>query len=766
MQQVLIGDLPEERQRVCVEHLDQCVGCQQAIQLTATGDSGLPELVEHIDQQQPAKESAYWSAVSSARNDFAQTLITPAPRPVADLKLDFLDPPSDPAYLGRLGHFDIARVIGRGGMGIVFEAFDTHLRRSVAIKVLDPQLQTNELARQRFCREARAAASITHEHVVALHHVARSDENEVPYLVMQLVHGESLESRLAREGRLPVKDVLRIGMQAAAGLAAAHAQNLVHRDIKPGNILLERSTGRVKLTDFGLVRMVEDSKLTQTGYVTGTPMYMAPEQALGEEAGARADLFSLGTVLYEAASGRAPFAAGSVLGVLKKITEETPPPIRSVCPEMPEGAALLIDQMLSKEPSDRPVSASALAEAFAVVLTQFGPLSPLEIPAVAEEAACDAVRAALSESGQTVCHRQKLLARLRYALTGVVAGVILSLIFVLPLLNSPDDSAVLNPGANGGANSSGPDESSRVPDAVPNAVLTGNAGPVWAVAFTPDAKTLAMAIDDGTVKLWDVASKRVLSTIKAHAGPVWGLSISPDGQWLATGGDDGTVRIFDLTTAEQIKTLEAGFGIRTLVFSRTARELLIGGRTGQVEVWNADSGEKRLATAGHAGTVVGVAFSPDGRTLASVSGDKTAKLWNAGNGSEQLVLEGHTGGIYGVAFSPDGSQIVTSGWDRTVRLWDTASGSLQHTCEGHAGDVWGVAFSPSTPFAASVGEDRIVRVWQTEQKEEVAALAAHTGTLYSVTFSQDGRWLASAGRDGTARVWDMQAIAAQPALKK
>jgi eukaryotic-like serine/threonine-protein kinase len=190
-------------------------------------------------------------------------------------------------------------------------------------------MKDNDVARQRFCREARAAASIAHEHVVAMHHVSHSDGKGVPYLVMQLIQGESLESRLATKGRLPVREVLRIGMQTAAGLAAAHAQHLVHRDIKPGNILLEAPGDRVKLTDFGLVRSTEDTKLTQTGYVTGTPMYMAPEQALGQQADERADLFSLGAVLYEMATGQPPFSAPTILGILKKITEEKPASLRN-----------------------------------------------------------------------------------------------------------------------------------------------------------------------------------------------------------------------------------------------------------------------------------------------------------------------------------------------------------------------------------------------------------------------------------------------------
>src|SRR5262249_36309758 len=161
-------------------------------------------------------------------------------------------------YLGRLGQFDVMRILGRGGMGVVLEAFDTRLQRNVALKVLEPELASDDVARQRFCREARTAASITHENIVAGHQVEKSADAGLPYLVMQLIAGESLEQRLARQGKLPLREIVRIGMQAAHGLAAAHAQALIHRDIKPGNILLESSHDRVKLTDFGLARVADD----------------------------------------------------------------------------------------------------------------------------------------------------------------------------------------------------------------------------------------------------------------------------------------------------------------------------------------------------------------------------------------------------------------------------------------------------------------------------------------------------------------------------
>src|SRR5262249_3881457 len=164
-------------------------------------------------------------------------------------------------------------VIGGGGMGVVLKAFDENLHRVVAVKVMAPQLAASATARQRFTREARAAAAVTHDHVVTLHAV--EEAGGLPYIVMQFVDGQSLQDRLDRSGSLPIREVLRIGMQAAAGLAAAHKQGLIHRDIKPANVLLENGVERVKLTDFGLARAVDDASLTQSGVVAGTPQYMS-----------------------------------------------------------------------------------------------------------------------------------------------------------------------------------------------------------------------------------------------------------------------------------------------------------------------------------------------------------------------------------------------------------------------------------------------------------------------------------------------------------
>ncbi len=276
--------------------------------------------------------------------------------------LSFLAPSARRDSLGRLGHYEVLQVLGRGGFGIVFRAFDETLRRVVALKVMTPELAATSPARKRFLREARSSAQVRHENVVQVYEVA---EQPLPYLAMEFIPGETLQQRLDRVGPLDVPEVLHIGRQIAEGLAAAHATDLIHRDIKPGNLLLEGGQQKVKITDFGLARAADDASISQSGIVAGTPMYMAPEQAMGQTLDQRADLFSLGSVLYQMASGRPPFRANSSVAVLMRVAEDTPRPIREIIPETPQWLCDIIAKLHAKNPDDRYQSAREVADVLA-----------------------------------------------------------------------------------------------------------------------------------------------------------------------------------------------------------------------------------------------------------------------------------------------------------------------------------------------------------------------------------------------------------------
>lgn len=277
-----------------------------------------------------------------------------------DIELSFLEPSTTPKSLGRLQHYDVQAVIGQGGCGIVLKAFDAKLHRIVAIKIMSPQLAATSPARKRFLREARATAAIHHENVVSIYVV---EEKPLPFLVMEYIDGMTLQDEITRTGPLELSAILSIGQDIARGLEVAHDKGLVHRDIKPANVLLERGTGRVKITDFGLARSADDASLTQSGAISGTPLYMSPEQAQGLKIDRRSDLFSLGSVLYVMCTGRPPFRAGTSVAVLKRVVEDTPRPIREIIPETPEWLISIIAKLHAKNPEERYSSAREVIEA-------------------------------------------------------------------------------------------------------------------------------------------------------------------------------------------------------------------------------------------------------------------------------------------------------------------------------------------------------------------------------------------------------------------
>jgi serine/threonine protein kinase len=262
--------------------------------------------------------------------------------------------------LGRIGRYDIERLIGSGGMGIVFKGFDTELNRPVAIKVLAPSIAYHGGARQRFSREAKAAAAVVHEHVVPIYNVESS--GELPYLVMHYAQGDSLQNRIDKKGSLELKEILRISQQIASGLAAAHAQGLVHRDVKPANVLLENGIERALISDFGLAQAADDASVSCSGFLAGTPQYMSPEQARGEKVNHLSDLFSLGSIMYTMCTGRTPFRGESTLEVLQQVQSTEPKSILEINPDVPVWLVTLIERLMMKQSAARYQSATEVAQ--------------------------------------------------------------------------------------------------------------------------------------------------------------------------------------------------------------------------------------------------------------------------------------------------------------------------------------------------------------------------------------------------------------------
>ncbi|MHC4405851.1 MAG: serine/threonine protein kinase [Planctomycetota bacterium] len=360
---LLVNELPQELETKTIEHVESCPRCRQTLESLAGDQDWWTEVRACFRGQGRSDEAALSvanSGASSAPHRVGQSSYHEDASFAADFAVDFLEPCGRPNTLGRLDDIEILEVIGRGGMGVVLKGYQRELGRYVAVKLMGPHLAASGSARKRFAREARASAAIVHPHVMAIHSVNAS--SRLPYLVMPFVDCESLQRRLDRHGPLELNEILRIGRQIAAGLAAAHAQGLVHRDVKPANILLEKGVVRVMLTDFGLARAVDDANLTRTGVIAGTPQFMSPEQARGEPVDVRSDLFSLGSVIYAMCTGRPPFRAETSFGVLRRISDSEPRRIGEINTDLPDWLAPIVSRLHAKDPADRVQSAAEVAE--------------------------------------------------------------------------------------------------------------------------------------------------------------------------------------------------------------------------------------------------------------------------------------------------------------------------------------------------------------------------------------------------------------------
>ena len=362
LEAIVSGTLTPDRERALEAHLGGCAACRSRLDTLAASPESWSTVREQL------------SAGVEADGEDADA-VPPIPA-LASLIQKILAPSDDDRMLGRLGPYEITGIIGSGGMGIVLKGHDRALDRFVAIKLLSPHLASSGAARQRFLREAKAAAAVVHDNVIAIHGV--DEFAGLPYLVMPYCRGTTLEKRIRDAGPMNLREILRVGLQTARGLAAAHAQGLVHRDVKPANILLEDGVERVRITDFGLARAADDASLTVTGLLAGTPHYMSPEQALGKPLDARSDLFALGAVLFTLATGKPPFRAESSHAVLRMVTDVEPADVRLANPDMPAWLAAIIGRLLAKDPAARFSSATEVAGMLEACLAHVN--DPLAIP--------------------------------------------------------------------------------------------------------------------------------------------------------------------------------------------------------------------------------------------------------------------------------------------------------------------------------------------------------------------------------------------------
>ena len=349
------GEIATDGEQSLVQHIEHCQSCQSAIdQLSGS----------FVDSAQTLNESEGHNDSQLLRERLATLKVQrPSPQGQNSRQFQDLSPWIDEgdSDIGRVAHYDLIRCLGRGGMGVVFEAFDRELQRPVAVKMMSPALLVDEDNSKRFLREARAAAAISHPSVVSIYAVSKI--RDLPYLVMELVDGESLQERLRKTPKLDVETIIEFATQLADGLSAAHARGVVHRDVKPANILIQDDTESIKLTDFGLAYTVSENSLTQTGTLLGTPEYLAPEQIDGEPSDMRSDLFSLGTVIYHMGVGDPPFAGPSIVATLREVTTLEPVPLCRMNRKIPEWLSRLVEGLHAKDPKDRIADADSVAVA-------------------------------------------------------------------------------------------------------------------------------------------------------------------------------------------------------------------------------------------------------------------------------------------------------------------------------------------------------------------------------------------------------------------
>jgi eukaryotic-like serine/threonine-protein kinase len=792
---LLQGNLPDAEQASLTGHLDTCPACQRQIEELAGGDSW-PGAARRVGGPRSEWEPALCDLVADLK---AETAPGEAVSDEDDA-FDFLTPPDKPGFLGRFGPYDVAEVVGRGGMGIVFKAFDAVLHRFVAIKVLAPQLAVSSGARKRFAREARAAAAVSHDHVVAIHAVDTAAG--LPYLVMQFVPGGSLQERLDRTGPLEVEEVLRIGLQTAAGLSAAHAQGLIHRDVKPANILLENGVERVRLTDFGLARAIDDASLTQTGLLAGTPQYMSPEQASGEPLDHRADLFSLGCVLYEMCTGEPPFRARTALAVLRRVCEDSPQPIRNLRPGTPPWLCDIVTKLLAKAPADRYQSAADVSELLS------NRLARLQQPSTPEPAPPHRHRV---RTRWAVAAAAMVAAVLGLGLTGndglarlaEFAGTVLR-------IKTPDGTLVIEAGdpnvkvhVNGSevvVNGAGIAELRVRPGEHQVKALKGGqevrselvsvsrgGKQVVKIALEPAAADKAanvghghpkpgqMVVDQSCTVCHKVAAphgktepmlachvqmlvdlrERVPGSVQAknHAGAVTSVVFSPDGKLLVSAGADGLAVILDAATGRQTAKLKGHTGkiVSASIFP-DGKTLVTVGEDGMIKLWDLATG-KEQSSVKLPGPISKTSAAAGAHRLALASGDGAVKLWDLASEKKEQVVRGSGDAVLGLAVSPDGRRLAWSDGLARVRLWDATTGQALFAYADGGAEQQVLAFSPDGRLLAS-GDDQAVRVWEADSAKPARLFLGHGRVVRGLAFSPDGKLIASAGDDQTVRLWD------------
>jgi serine/threonine protein kinase len=665
-----------------------------------------------------------------------------------------------------LGPYLLLERLGEGGMGRVFKARHQFMKRIVALKVLLKGSLPHPDAVERFHREVQAMGQLSHPNIVLAHDAAQI--GPTLYLVMEYVDGVDLGRLVKRHGALPIGRACDYIRQAALGLQHAHERGLVHRDVKPTNLLLTRLGHVVKLVDLGIALLERkttepaiaaalvpeyaeptpsrNGELTCSGAVLGTPDYIAPEQAMNpHQADARADIYALGCTFYFLLTGQPPFPTGTQADKLLRQQHEEPPAVEQLRTDLPASVAAVLRRMMAKRPDDRfqtPAEAAQALAPFADVSEASGSLiidldgqghstlDPREKTHVARPRP-GLMRTPLHQLLAVLQRLPSFLGGRRgHAALGVLLGTLLALLVLLPI--PPHD------------------------DSPTGTASTRHYGIVRSVCFNPDGSLAASGGADNTIRLWDTHSLREWGALGGHGDTVYALAFSKDGRYLISGGGDNTLRQWDVGTGREVRRfLGHTWFVNAVALSPDGLRMVSAGADKTARVWDISSGKELYRFTGHTGPVLSVAFSPDDRHILSADQDQAIWLWEAETGRVIHHFVGHTEAVWSVAFSPDASRIVTGSEDRTLRLWDVKTGREIRRLLGHETAVLCVCYAPCGHRILSGGADGVLRLWDAKTGEELRAFKGHTDWIRSVAVSPDGLRAISGGRDRYVRFWTL-----------